>query len=90
MTYLHYEADLDRGDDIEVTLDGQANVRLLDAANFDRYRCGQRHTYHGGLATRSPARVAAPHAGHWHVVVDLGGYPGSVRASFRPLKKAHV
>ena len=89
MNYLHYEVDLARDDDVEVTLDGQANVRLLDDANFELYRRRQRHSYHGGLATRSPVRLAAPRPGRWHVVVDLGGYSGTVRAGVRPLKKPH-
>jgi hypothetical protein len=37
------------------------------------------------LAKRSPITIAAPSAGHWHVVVDLGGYAGHVSASVRVL-----
>ena len=86
MNYLHYDLDLAADDVVEITLDRQANVRLLDASNFARYRQGQQHTYRGGLATRSPLRLAAPSAGHWHLVIDLGGYGGSVRASVRTLR----
>lgn len=85
MNFLHYDLNLDSGDIVEVTLDGQANVRLLDATNFSRYRHGQQHSYRGGLATLSPYRLSAPHAGHWHLVVDLGGYRGRVSASVRVL-----
>ena len=85
MNYLHYELDLSAGDIVEVTLDKQANVRLLDEANYSLYRNGKRHRYHGGLVKASPVRIPAPHAGHWHVVVDLGGYAGTVRASARVL-----
>lgn len=87
MNFLHYELDLAIGDVVEVTLDRQANVRLLDQSNFDRYRRGQQHTYRGGLVTQSPLRLASPSAGHWHLVVDLGGYGGSVRASVRTLHR---
>lgn len=86
MTYLHYEFDLGVDDAVEVTLDKQANVRLLDPDNFARYSQGQRHHYFGGLAEESPVIIDAPHPGHWHVVVDLGGYAGSVRAAARVLK----
>ena len=72
-----------RGDVVEITLSGGANVRLLDSSNFQRYRRGARHQCHGGLATRSPSRIAIPHSGHWHVVVDMQGLRGSVRAGFR-------
>jgi hypothetical protein len=83
MNYLHYELDLTPEDVVEVTLDKQANVRLLDETNFSNYQHGIRHTYHGGLAKQSPTRLSAPRAGHWHLVIDLGGYAGSVRASVR-------
>lgn len=81
MNYLHYEFDLTTGDMVEVTLDKQTNVRLLDAANYARYRNGEQHHYYGGLAKESPITIPAPHPGHWHVVIDLGGYGGTVRAS---------
>lgn len=86
MNFLHYEFDVDEGDVIEVTLDRQANVRLMDGSNFSNFRSGRRHRYVGGLAKRSPIRLAPAHAGRWHVVVDLGGYTGSVRASVRVLR----
>ena len=88
MNFLHYEVDTDEGDVIEVTLDGQANVRVLDNGNFSSFRSGRRHGYVGGLAKRSPIRLAAPHAGHWHVVVDLGGYAGAYGAGVRVLRAA--
>ena len=88
MNFLHYEFDLSAGDVIEITLDKQANVRLLDGTNYSKYRNGSSHHYHGGLAKESPIQIAAPHAGHWHVVVDLGGYGGTVRASARVLQEA--
>ena len=86
MNYLHYELDLTGGDVVEVTLDKKANVRLLDEMNFSNYKRGERHTYYGGLAKESPARLAPPHPGHWHLVIDLGGYSGAVRASVRTLQ----
>jgi Domain of unknown function (DUF1883) len=88
MNYLHYELDLRAGEVVEVTLDKQANVRLLDEPNFSTYKRGGRHTYHGGLARQSPVRLAPPNPGRWHLVVDLGGYAGTVRASVRTLRNA--
>jgi hypothetical protein len=73
-----------RGDVVEVTLAGNAaNVRLLDSTNFSRYRRGQRHTYHGGLAKRSPVRLGIPLSGHWHLAVDMQGLRGTTRAGVR-------
>ena len=85
--YLHFEFDLDAGQMVEVELDKQANVRLLDEENFGHYRRGEFHRYIGGLAKASPLHLTAPRAGHWHVVVDLGGYAGSVRAFARPMQE---
>ncbi len=72
-----------RGDIVEVTLSAGANVRLLDSMNFSRYRRGQQHRCHGGLARISPVRLVIPSSGHWHCVVDMQGLRGSVRAGFR-------
>ena len=72
-----------RGDLLEVTLSAGANVRLLDSTNFQKYRRGDAHRYHGGLARRSPVRLQIPRSGRWHAVVDMQGLRGSVRAGFR-------
>jgi hypothetical protein len=85
VNYLHYDMNLQSGEIVEVTLDKQANVRLLDDINYLHYRNGERHQYHGGRATKSPIRLAPPHAGHWHLVIDLGGYAGAVNASVRTI-----
>ena len=81
MKYLDYDLDAEAGDVVVVELSRAANVRLLDSVNFSRYRRGQPHRGIGGLAGVSPLRLPVPSSGHWHVVVDLGGYAGSVRAS---------
>lgn len=72
-----------RGDVLEVTLTSGANVRLLDSINFQKYRNGQAHRFHGGLARRSPLRLQIPRSGRWHAVVDMQGLRGTVRAGFR-------
>ena|ERR1700691_3923633 len=72
-----------QGEVVEVTLTARANVLLLDDQNFRQYSAGQGHRYFGGMASRSPVRLAIPSPGHWHVAVDLQGLQGSVRASFR-------
>ena len=81
MGYLHYEVDLDTKDKVQVTLDHAANVMLLDAANYTQYRLGKECTFYGGYAKQSPVTIAPPHRGHWHVVIDLGGKSGTVRAA---------
>jgi hypothetical protein len=86
VNFLHSDLGFrHRGDVLEVTLSAGANVRLLDNTNFQRYRKGGRHEYVGGLARRSPVRIAIPRSGHWHAVVDMQGLRGSTRAGFRVL-----
>ncbi len=86
--YLHYQFDLEAGDVVEVILENRANVRLLDEANYALYSEGKKHHYFGGFAKESPVQITAPRAGHWHVVIDLGGYPGIIRATARALQGA--
>lgn len=81
MNYIHYEFDAGTSQSVQVELDKQANVRLLDSANFNSYRNGKNHKYYGGLARVSPVTIPIPYQGHWHVVIDLGGNAGTVRAS---------
>ena len=81
MNFRHYEVDAGSSDIVRVTLDKQANVKMMDRANFNRYKSGQSHRYDGGLVKASPFNLRPPHSGRWHVTVDLGGYSGNVRAS---------
>lgn len=83
MNFLHTDFNGGPENVVVVTLDGQANVMLLDDLAFSSYRSGGRFTYHGGWATKSPVQMRPPSVGHWHVVVDLGGRAGQVRAGIR-------
>ncbi len=66
---------------VEIEVDTAANVFLVDSSNFSAYRNGRQYRYYGGQARRSPVRLAVPRTGHWYLVLDLGGYPGSIRHS---------
>jgi hypothetical protein len=85
MNFLHYDLQLSPAQSVEITLDKGANVRLLDDANYGMYQRGQPHRYYGGHTTTSPVRLKPPHGGRWHVVIDLGGFPGTVSASVRTI-----
>lgn len=87
MKFIHHDlGQCKRGETIEVTLSGNAaNVLLLDSSNLNNYRKGRRCTYYGGLAKRSPVRLAIPRSGHWHVAVDMQGLRGNVSSSARVL-----
>ena len=87
MKFTHYDLNhRNGGKTVVVTLKGNAaNVLLMDSDNFRRYQSGQDYRYHGGHYTRSPARISIPHAGNWHVVIDLGGHVGQVKTSVQVL-----
>lgn len=81
MKFLHSEVSVGPGQAVLVRLDHAANVRVMDDRNFGLYQRGREHHYCGGHTSRSPVAIKPPRPGRWHVAVDLGGYPGSVRAS---------
>lgn len=85
MKFTHYKlGHVARGTVVEVMLEGSAaNVRLMDQSNFNNYKAGRQHRYHGGLANRSPVRLQVPHSGTWHVTVDMQGLRGTVRSGIR-------
>lgn len=85
MNFTHYNlGHVENGSLVEVTLQGSAaNVRLMDDANWSRYRGGLQHRYVGGLANHSPLRLQVPTSGNWHVAVDMQGLAGTVRSSVR-------
>jgi hypothetical protein len=87
MKFSYYDLGYRNGGEVvEVTLSGNAaNVFLVDSSNFSSYRSGRQYRYFGGHATRSPIRLQIPSAGTWYLVIDLGGYGGSVRHSMRIL-----
>lgn len=71
-----------KGDIVEVTLDRGANVRLMDTSNYNAYRNGRQHRFHGGLATTSPFRLPIPSTGRWHVAINMQGLRGGTPARF--------
>jgi hypothetical protein len=90
MKFTHYDLGYkQKGEIVEINLSGSAaNVRLMDSSNFSSYRNGRQHRYYGGLAKRSPVRLAIPNTGNWHVTVDMQGLVGTVRSSIRMLPTA--
>lgn len=80
MEYIHRELELAEGEPVEILLEGWANVQLLDPENYESYKARKPYRYHGGFTSESPFRLSAPAAGKWHLVIDLGGGPGCVRA----------
>ena len=82
---FHHEFDAGPDNVIEVSLDHAANVQLMDAPNYENYRNGREFRYYGGHVKSTPFKIRPPHRGHWHLVIDLGGSAGTVRAAARLL-----
>ncbi len=86
MDFLHYDVNAGGDDVIVVSLDRQANVLLLDDINFSAYRSGRSFRYRGGWQKCSLVRMSPPHAGRWHVVVDLAGRGGTIRSGVKVVR----
>jgi len=88
MNFLHTDFWGGTESTVIVGVDSQCNVLLMTDLDFSDYRSGRPFRYYGGWATHSPAQLVPPHHGHWHVVVDLGGRAGTVRASVRVARRS--
>ena len=86
MNFIKHDLGYKSGGDVAVvTLTTAANVQLMDSVNFQNYHNGRRYSYYGGYRDRSPVYLRIPHSGHWHIVIDLGGYSGRVGSSVQVL-----
>ena len=82
--FTHYDLKPQRaGTAIEVTLSAINNVRLMTAANFQRFTERLDFKYVGGVAKRSPIRLVVPENGHWHLIVDMEGHHGLAESSVK-------
>jgi hypothetical protein len=81
MKFIHFEFDAGPDHVVRITLDNQANVRLMDDKNFKNYSSGQIYKHYGKFVTTSPHDIIPPKKGHWNIVVDLGGQSGKVKAA---------
>lgn len=87
--YTHYDLkDLRAGTVIEVTLTAVANVRLMNAPNFQRFTETLDHKFVGGVAKKSPIRLTIPESGHWHVIVDMEGHKGMAESNVKMVETA--
>ena len=81
MNYLHYQVKAGPNRIVQVRLDKQAWVRFMDSLNYQKYVMRKPYKHLGGLCTRSPMEFRPPREDRWHVVVDLDGAAGEVKAS---------
>ncbi len=82
--FTHYDLKAQRaGATFEVTLSAVNNVRLMTAANFQRFTELLDFKYVGGVARKSPIRLVVPEPGHWHLIVDMEGHHGLADSSVK-------
>jgi hypothetical protein len=82
--FTHYDLKaLRAGTTIEVTLSAVNNIRLVTPANFQRFTELLDFKYIGGVARKSPVRLAVPENGHWHLIVDMEGHHGLAESSVK-------
>src|SRR4051812_28866032 len=82
--FTHYDLKPQRaGTIIEVTLTAVNNIRLMTAANFQRFTELLDFKYVGGVAKKSPIRLTIPETGHWHLIVDMEGHHGLAESSVK-------
>ncbi|KAA0689559.1 DUF1883 domain-containing protein [Neorhizobium sp. P12A] len=87
--YTHYDLKEQRaGVMIEITLSAVANVRLMNAQNFQRFTETLNHKFLGGVAKKSPIRLTIPEAGRWHLIVDMEGHNGLAESSVKMIDQA--
>ena len=82
MNYLDFDLGyLTGGEIVTVTLSGvESDVMLMSGSDVRRFAAGGQFNYWGGHYSRSPAKIAVPSVGDWHVVV-VPGLGGRVKAS---------
>lgn len=86
MNYLHYEVHAGPGNIIKVRIDTRANVRLLDTLHYQKYKMGKPYEGSGGETDPPGREFRVQHKDVWHVVVDLGGKAGTVKAQVDVLR----
>ena len=69
MQFVHVREFLAGGDTVVVDCPNPCNIWLLDDANFERFRNGDRFHFHGGFFP-STARIAVPTTGCWNVTLN--------------------
>jgi len=87
MDYTIYDlGEKKKGEIVEVDLQGSAaNLRLMDASNYQSFRNGGSHKYSGGLVKKSPIKLEISHTAHWYLTIDSQGLEGNVRSSVRTI-----
>ena len=61
--------------EIEVSLNGEAYVKVMDRVNLSKYQVGEDHEFHGETGKVTQVRIKVPFLGRWFIIVDSGDEP---------------
>jgi len=78
--FLHYPVRVTPKDVVNISLSGKANVLFLDDLNYKKYVIGKPFNFRGGLSVKPKVRFTPAYKGLWHVVIDMKGLEGTVKA----------
>ena len=81
MQFMHKREYLNQGDVVVVDCSHCCNVRLMSDFDFNSYRQGRPHRYHGGRYERLPLGTVVPSAGYWNITLNLGCGSAFIRHS---------
>jgi len=86
MRFVHSREYLKDDDIVLVQCSHQCNVRVMSDREFQNFKAGKPHKYHGGHFKKLPAQIPVPHNGFWNTTIDLGGSPSAFNYSVSYMK----
>lgn len=75
MVFQRFQVVTDSDREIEVSLGGEAWVKVMDRVNFNKYQAGEDHEFHGEKEKVTQVRIRVPFLGRWFIIVDSGDGP---------------
>jgi hypothetical protein len=70
MHFIHYLIKALPYNQVVITLNEKATVRLFDEFNFHRYKMGKRAVANQQYQRTSSLNLQVPYKGQWHVVIE--------------------
>ena len=75
MVFQRFQVVTDPDREIEVSLGGEAYVKVMDRVNFNKYQTGEDHEFHGEKDKVTQVTIRVPFLGRWFIIVDSGDGP---------------
>lgn len=80
MEYIHYQIRVFPHNKVIVTLDKQANIKLLNNIMYERYKSGKNVKASLEFIDSGGVSFKVPYKGEWHVIIEHGIYHGEITA----------